>query len=333
MRTLSDKFNRVHDYLRISLTDKCNLNCRYCNPVHLHTKKLKRNEILTFDELLRLIEIFTGKLGVKKIRFTGGEPLVRKDILKFFAMLQPLKQQYGFETGLTTNGTLLEDKLSDLKKSGLDRLNISLDTLKPDRFTFITGKDNFHSVTRSIFKASELGFDPLKINMVVMKDLNDDELISFVDFVKDTPMNVRFIEYMPFGSNQWKHDGFISSDEIRSIIETKYQLIALPNGRHNVSEDFGISGHSGKVSFISSISRPFCSTCNRLRIDAKGKMKLCLFSNGENELNFKELLNIGSYTDDDICEFIDNTMQFKREAHPDVTELMNVDNNMWSIGG
>jgi molybdenum cofactor biosynthesis protein A len=333
MRTLSDKFNRVHDYLRISLTDKCNLNCRYCNPVHSHIKKLKRSEILTFDELLRLIEIFTGKLGVKKIRFTGGEPLVRKDILKFFNMLHPLKQQYGFETGLTTNGTLLEDKLSDLKKSGLDRLNISLDTLKPDRFTFITGKDNFHSVKRSIFKASELGFDPLKINMVVMKNLNDDELIDFVDFVNDTTMNVRFIEYMPFGSNQWKHDGFISSDEIRSIIETKYQLISLPNGQHHVSEDFGIAGHSGKVSFISSISRPFCSTCNRLRIDAKGKMKLCLFSNGENELNFKELLNIGSYSDDDICDFIDNTMQFKRMAHPEVAELMNVDNNMWSIGG
>jgi len=332
MGILKDKYGRVHDYLRISLTDKCNLNCLYCNPVHAHARKSKQDELLTFDELLRLIRIFTGELGFKKIRFTGGEPLVRKDALKFFKGMQPLKEKYGFETGLTTNGTLLEDKLPDLKRAGLDRLNISIDSLKSERFAFITGKNNLESVIRSIKKASEIGFNPLKINVVVMKNLNDDELIDFVDFVKDTSLNIRFIEFMPFGSNQWKQDGFISSEEIRNIIESQYPLIELPDGMHNVAHDFQIAGHRGKVSFISSISRPFCSTCNRLRIDAKGKMRLCLFSNGQNELDLKELLST-HYSDDDICEFIENTLQFKRKAHPEVGELMNANNNMWNIGG
>jgi len=246
--------------------------------------------------------------------------------------MQPLKEKYGFETGLTTNGTLLEDKLPDLKRAGLDRLNISIDSLKSERFAFITGKNNLESVIRSIKKASEIGFNPLKINVVVMKNLNDDELIDFVDFVKDTSLNIRFIEFMPFGSNQWKQDGFISSEEIRNIIESQYPLIELPDGMHNVAHDFQIAGHRGKVSFISSISRPFCSTCNRLRIDAKGKMRLCLFSNGQNELDLKELLST-HYSDDDICEFIENTLQFKRKAHPEVGELMNANNNMWNIGG
>lgn len=334
MRTLKDSFGRVHNYLRISLTDKCNLNCRYCNPTHSGIKKLKRNEILTFDELYRLIEIFTGKLGVKKIRFTGGEPLVRKDVLSFFEMIYPLKLKYGFETGITTNATLLEDKLSDLKRVGLDRLNISIDSLKPERYTFITGKNKLHSVLRSIIKASELGFHPLKINVVVMKNLNDDELIDFVDFVKDTSINVRFIEYMPFGSNHWGYDAFISSDEIKSIIETKYKLYEIPGDKHKVANDFGIDGYSGKVSFISSMSNPFCESCNRLRLDASGKMKLCLFSDGKNELDFKELLNITNYSDDDIGELINNTLKLKRKEHPDIPELKKlVNNNMWSIGG
>lgn len=334
MRTLKDNFNRVHDYLRISLTDKCNLNCRYCNPANSNSEKLSRTEILSYDELLRLINIFTGKLGIRKIRFTGGEPLVRKDILKFFEMVYPLKLKYGFEIGLTTNATLLEDKLFYLKKFGLDRLNISLDSLKPDKFKYITGKDSFDSVLRAIIKASELDFYPLKINMVVMKNLNDDEIMDFVEFAKDTTINVRFIEFMPFGNNHWKYDGFINSEEIKKIIEKKYPLIELSGIRNNVSKDYSIEGYNGKISFISSISNHFCDSCNRLRLDAKGKMKLCLFSTGENELNFKELLNTPNYSDDDISELIDYALQIKWKAHPAVEELIKFDkNNMLVIGG
>ncbi len=333
MSILKDKYDRVHDYLRISLTDKCNLNCQYCNPERSNAQKIKRSDILNFDELLRLIDIFTSQLGVKKIRFTGGEPLVRKDVIKFFEMMYPLKVKYGFETGMTTNGTLLEEKLTDLKRYGLDRLNISLDSLKPEKFQFITGKDNFHSVFRAIHKALDLGFHPLKINVVVMKNINDNEVIDFVDFVKDTPMNVRFIEFMPFGNNHWNYDSFISWNEIKNRIESKYQLLELPSGRNNVAKDFGIEGHTGKVSFISSISNHFCSTCNRLRVDAKGNMRLCLFATGENELRFKELLN-AHYSDEDICRLIDDTLQLKWKSHPDVEELLSFEqNNMLSIGG
>lgn len=333
MSVLKDKYDRVHDYLRISLTDKCNLNCQYCNPDRSHAEKLKRSDILTFDELLRLIDLFVSQLGVRKIRFTGGEPLVRKDVLKFFEMMYPLKVKYGFDTGMTTNGTLLEDKLPELKRLGLDRLNISLDSLRPERFQFITGRDSFRSVFQAIQKAHELDFHPLKINVVVMKNVNDDELIDFVDFVKDTSMNVRFIEFMPFGNNHWNYDRFISWNETKRIIETKYQLFELPAGPNNVAKDFGIVGSSGKVSFISSISSHFCATCNRLRIDARGNMRLCLFATGENELRFKELLTTG-YSDEEICRLIEDTLQLKWKSHPGVEELMSFEqNNMLSIGG
>ncbi len=334
MRVLTDGYNRVHDYLRISLTDKCNLNCLYCNPADYKVHKLKKNEILTFDELIRLINLFTGRLGFKKIRFTGGEPLARKGIPEFFKSLRALKLKHGFETGLTTNGTLLEDKLPQLKNSGFDKLNISLDSLKRERFKYITGKDKLDDVIKSIRKAVELGFSPLKINVVVLKNVNDDEILDFVEFIKDTEINVRFIEFMPFGNNRWNREFFISSGEIKDIVETKYQLKEISERMNRVAKDYTIAGHPGKVSFISAISDHFCGTCNRLRIDAQGKMKLCLFSSGENELNFKELLNDPYLSDEDICNKISYSIYGKEKSHPGVDELMKLqENNMLSVGG
>ena len=334
MHKLIDSFDRVHDYLRISLTDKCNLNCIYCNPLDYKINKLQRNQILSFDELLRLINIFAGKLGIKKIRFTGGEPLVRKDVLSFFQSVFSLKQKYGFESGLTTNGTLLEDKLVYLKNYGMDRLNISIDSLNPGKYKYITGKDNLIEVLRSIKKANELGFNPLKLNVVVMKNINDDEILDFVDFIIDSDMNVRFIEYMPFANNRWDKNDFISYNEIKNIIEEKYPLNEITSIKNLVAKDFSIKGHYGTVSFISSISNHFCGTCNRLRIDAQGKMKLCLFSSGENELNFKELLNDPNYNDDDISELIQKALLPKPQVHPDISELIKLEeNNMLGIGG
>ena len=334
MQTLIDSFNRVHDYLRISLTDKCNLNCIYCNPSEYKINKLQKNQILSFDELLRLINIFAGKLGIKKIRFTGGEPLVRKDVLNFLQSVYSLKQKYGFETGITTNGTLLEDKLESLKEYGINKLNISIDSLNPGKYKFITGKDNLIEVLRSIRKANELNYNPLKLNVVVMKNVNDDEILDFVDFIIDSYMNVRFIEYMPFGNNRWSKNEFISFDEIKNIIEEKYQLNEISRDKNLVAKDFSIKGHTGTVSFISSISNHFCGTCNRLRIDAQGKMKLCLFSSGENELNFKELLNDPNYNDDNISDLIQKALLPKPQVHPDISELIKLEeNNMLNIGG
>ena len=334
MQTLTDNFNRVHDYLRISLTDKCNLNCIYCNPAKNYITKLQRDELLSYDELLRLISIFTGKLGVKKIRFTGGEPLVRKGVINFFKNVYLLKKQFGFTTGLTTNGTLLEEILPELKELGLDKLNISLDSLKPERFKYITGKDNLDSVLKAVSKAIKLGFNPLKINVVVMKNVNDDEIINFVDFIKNTNLNVRFIEFMPFGNNKWNQNEFISYEEIKNIVETKYVLKKITGMKNLVAKDFSIEGHSGIVSFISSISNHFCSSCNRLRIDAEGRMKLCLFSNGDNELKFKEILNNSEYSDEDVCSMIERSLHFKPIVHPEIDELLKLqENNILSIGG
>ncbi len=333
MITLKDNFNRVHDYLRISLTDKCNLNCLYCNPSTSRGARLQKNAILSYDELLRLIDIFAGKLGVKKIRFTGGEPLVRKDILFFFDEVYKLKIKYGFETGLTTNGTVLEDKLESLKRSGLDRLNISLDSLRPDRFKYITGKDDIHKVIRAIDTAEELGFSPLKINVVIIKNINDDELIDFVEFIRNRKITLRFIEFMPFGNNEWKHDGFLGYQDMNDVIESKYSLNKIYGKDNDVSKDYTIDGFEGRIGFISSISDHFCGSCNRLRIDARGRMKLCLFSSGKNELDFKYMLNSG-FTDDMISKEVDSKLKFKPEYHPAVEELIQMEENeMLSIGG
>ena len=334
MIELTDKYNRVHNYLRLSLTDRCNLNCIYCNPADFQLIKTPRADILNFDEILRIIKIFTGSLGFNKIRFTGGEPFVRKGILNLFEEVSKLKSVHNFDVGITTNGTLLEDKLASLKKYGVDKLNISLDSLKAEKFKFITGKDNFESTMRSINKAIELGFNPLKINVVALKNINDNEIIDFVDFAVDKNLNIRFIEFMPFGNNSWSEDAFISYEEMRNRVEEKYCLEEISSNDGKVAKDFNITDHPGSVSFISSISDDFCGACNRLRITAKGEMKLCLFSTGENEINFKQLLSDGKYSDEEICKIIDNALQFKQEKHPEPEELAALEeNNMLILGG
>ncbi len=241
MKILKDKFNRVHDYLRISLTDKCNLNCLYCNPANSNYKHLLKSELLTYDELIKLVKIFVQELGIKKIRFTGGEPLVRKDVSKFFAQISNLKQKYDFEAALTTNGTLLKEYLIKFKMFGIDRLNVSLDTLNKHKFKLITGHDSFSATMEAIIAAEQLNFLPLKINSVIMKGINDDEILDFVEFIKDKKMNIRFIEFMPFQDNHWDEKFFISSTEIKSVIEKKYELKELLNKKAYVAKDYEIS--------------------------------------------------------------------------------------------
>ena len=334
MIALKDRHNRVHNYLRISLTDRCNLRCLYCNPDDFQLINYPQADILNFDEILRIIKIFTGSLGFKKIRFTGGEPFVRKGILHLFEEVDKLKTIYNFDVGITTNGTLLEDKIESLKNFGVDKLNISLDSLNADKFKFITGKDNYEYTMSAIYKAIDLGFNPLKINVVVLKNINDNEIIDFVDFAVDKNLNIRFIEFMPFGNNSWSEDAFISFEEMKNRVEEKYILEVIPSNNGKVAKDFNITDHRGSVSFISSISDDFCSTCNRLRITAKGEMKLCLFSTGENEINFKQLLTHNKYSDEEICEIIYEALQIKQEKHPEPEELSALEeNNMLTLGG
>jgi cyclic pyranopterin phosphate synthase len=334
MIELKDRYNRAHNYLRISLTDRCNLKCLYCNPDDFQLLNSRRADILNFDEILRTIKIFTGSFSFNKIRFTGGEPFVRKGILHLFEEVDKLKSIYNFDVGITTNGTLLEDKIDSLKKYGVDKLNISLDSLIADKFKFITGKDNFESTFRTIYRAKDLGFNRLKINVVVLKNINDNEIVDFVDFAVEKNLNIRFIEFMPFGNNSWSEDTFLSYKEMKNRVEEKYTLEEIPSIIGKVAKDFNIIDHPGSVSFISSLSDDFCGTCNRLRITATGKMKLCLFSTGENEINFKELLTEGKYSDEEICEIIKDALQFKQEKHPEPEELAALEeNNMLTLGG
>ncbi|MFA3781642.1 GTP 3',8-cyclase MoaA [Melioribacteraceae bacterium 4301-Me] len=330
--TLIDNYNRIHDYVRISLIDKCNLNCIYCNPSNTFTRFETNKSILSYEELYRLIKILVRDLEIKKIRFTGGEPLIRKDVMKFFQMISSLKHQYGFEIGITTNGTHLLDKLESLRKFGVDLLNISLDTLNKTKFIAITGKDYFDETLSAIQKSISLDFKSVKVNVVVIKNINDSELNDFIEYFKSYPITIRFIEYMPFSGNQWDNSKFFSWDKMKTRIEEKYSLTEIESDR-KVSKDFFVNGEQLKIGFISSISDHFCDKCNRLRITATGKIKNCLFSN-HSEMSLKPLLADGSISDDEIVKFIQSSLQSKWMKHPSTDELATLNkNNMMSIGG
>jgi molybdenum cofactor biosynthesis protein A len=328
---LKDNFNRIHDYVRISLIDKCNLNCIYCNPVNSNKHYFHNSELLTAEDIIRLSIILVKNLEVKKIRFTGGEPLLRKDIIPMLKNISELKKDYPLTLGITTNGTELHEKLEELKASGIDNLNISLDSLREQKFIAITGKNCFHQILAAIHRAEKLHFRKVKVNAVVIKNLNDDELIDFVDYFKDSDIELRFIEFMPFGNNDWEKNGFISADEMKEIIQTKYQLIRS-NDENKIAENYFVSGHSLIIGFISSISNHFCDSCNRLRITAAGRIKLCLFS--PEGISLKEYLSNPSIPDELIAKIISNTLSKKLEKHPEVEELIKLHhNNMLSIGG
>ncbi len=330
---LIDKYNRKHDYLRISLTDRCNFNCIYCNPKNHILHSHKKINLLTFEELERLIKLFAEKLGFKKIRFTGGEPLIRKELFDFFERVYRLKKYYGLKLGITTNGSLLNGKTNKLKQLGFDNVNISLDSLDKNNFKLITGKDGLDSVLNSIKESEQAGFKKVKVNVVVIKGINDNEIIDFVDYFKDRDVNLRFIEFMPFGSNDWQRNGFVNYREIKSIVESKNELLHLKNKKNAVAKDYQIVNHLGKVSFISSISESFCSSCNRVRISADGTFRVCLFSQGEKVINFKELFR-RKIADAEIVELLEKAILLKWEKHPEPEKLVNtIENNMMTIGG
>jgi len=329
---LIDPFNRIHDYVRISLIDKCNLNCIYCNPVNSNKHFYRNNELLTDDEIIRLINILVRNLGVKKIRFTGGEPLIRKDILHILRNISELKKDFPLSLGITTNGTELEKNLHSLYDCGIDYLNISLDTLQPQRFIAITGKSLFEQTLQSIYLAEKMNFKKVKVNAVIINKINDDELIEFVEYFKNLDVELRFIEFMPFGSNEWQKDGFVSAEEMKNKIQTAFKLVKLEDD-NRIADNYAVAGYKCKVGFISSISNHFCDSCNRLRITATGKIKLCLFSS-EERTSLKYYLANSNISDEEIAERISQSLQFKQEKHPELEELLKLDNNnMLSIGG
>jgi cyclic pyranopterin phosphate synthase len=327
MSLLVDRFGRAHTYLRVSVTDRCNLRCRYCMPPEGIPLKPKQ-EILSLEEIVRLCAVFV-KLGITKVRITGGEPLVRQGIDKLFAQLKPMA---GIETlALTTNAVLLGDRVELLKTCGLDAINISLDSLRPDRFQEITLRPQFHSVMGAIEKVLAVGFSSIKLNVVVMAGRNDDEVLDFVDFVKETPINVRFIEFMPFPDNAWQVDGVVSYAQMKQCIESRFELVPLPGQKGDVAKDFSLKGYTGTVSFISSMTESFCSTCTRLRLTSDGCLKTCLFY--APEISLRDALRAGA-SDAELAKMILDTVLEKPEAHPPMEELALMANrSMVEIGG
>lgn len=332
MKTLKDGFGRIHDYARISLIDRCNLNCIYCNPSGSGKNYAGKHNLLSAKEIIKLSEILTAKLGIRKIRLTGGEPLIRKDLPEILEGLKTLKDKHHFITGITTNGTGLGRNLPLLKKCGTDLLNISLDTLKPERFLKITGKPLFDVTMDSILKSFEYGFRKIKINTVIMKGINDDEPGSFIEFFSGMDVNIRFIEYMPFMDNGWNNGAFMNSSEMKDILGRDFTLLKTDN-ISNIAEDYKIQGAKCTVSFISPVSSHFCGSCNRLRITADGKIKSCLFS-GNSPHSIKNMLADNNSDTDGICRYIEDLLSAKNYKHAEIHELTTLSkNNMLSIGG
>jgi cyclic pyranopterin phosphate synthase len=274
---LIDSFDRVHNYLRISLTDNCNLRCFYCMPEENY-EFTPASRLMQADELEHLAKIFVEN-GVRKIRLTGGEPLVRKDAAEIISRLSRLP----VELTLTTNATRLHDFAGVLEEAKIKSINVSLDTLDADKFNIITRRDGFRKVMDNIHLMLSRNIH-VKVNVVVMKGLNDNEIIDFITWTKDLPVQVRFIEFMPFDGNRWTSNQVFTWHDILRKIEKKYTPVRLHDGVHDTDKKYRIEGHKGSFSVISTMSSPFCSGCNRMRLTADGKMKNCLFSDKETDL-------------------------------------------------
>lgn len=274
---IEDSFGRVHDYLRISLTDNCNFRCFYCMPEEDYDFT-PASRLMQTDEIIQLAKIFVEQ-GVKKIRLTGGEPLVRKDAADIISALGKLP----VELVITTNGTRLNEMIDVLKEANIKTVNISLDTLQAEKFMLITRRDVFHQVRSNIELLLQHKIT-VKINVVVMKGLNDNEILDFIAWTKYHPIQVRFIEFMPFSGNKWTSNKMFSLEEILAVISEKYTLFPVDPAPHDTAKSFMIPGHEGSFAVISTMTSPFCSTCNRMRLTADGKLKNCLFSAGETDL-------------------------------------------------
>ncbi|MBK6730127.1 MAG: GTP 3',8-cyclase MoaA [Bacteroidetes bacterium] len=275
---LTDKFNRTHDYLRISLTDKCNLRCSYCNPVDLPKGYFAGAPRMTADEIDQIVSVFV-KEGVKKIRLTGGEPLVRKDVKEIIERLA----KYPVELAISTNGVLVDKYIDIFKSAGIKSVNVSLDSVKREKFFAITKRDEFNHVVDNIHLLLQHNFH-VKINVVVMKGVNENELNSFILWTKDFPLHVRFIEFMPFTGNDWSSEKVFSYHDMLDIIATKYDFQKLPDAKNDTTKKYFVPNYKGTFAFISTMSDPFCNGCNRMRLTTDGKMKNCLFSKTETDI-------------------------------------------------
>ncbi|GAA1944110.1 GTP 3',8-cyclase MoaA [Kitasatospora viridis] len=296
---LTDRFGRVHTDLRVSLTDRCNLRCTYCMPAE-GLNWLPRAEVLTDDEIVRLVRIAVRRLGITSVRLTGGEPLLRRGLPELVGRLAAL----GPELSLTTNGIGLARTAVALREAGLRRVNVSLDTLRRDRYQELTRRDRIDDVFAGLAAARAAGLEPVKVNAVPVRGVNEDEVVDLVEFCAAHGYRMRFIESMPLDAQgAWDRSAMITADELLAVLGARWELVPLepapaPGGGRPPAEEFRIAGTSTVIGVIASVTRPFCGTCDRVRLTADGQLRNCLFATEESDL--RALLRSGA--DDDAIE-------------------------------
>lgn len=323
--------NRTINYLRISITDRCNFKCQYCMP-YAHFEALGHDQILKYEEILKITRLACD-LGITKARITGGEPFIRKGIFPFLEQLSAIETLK--DISITTNGALLtREKIKALIKLGITRLNFSLDTLDPVKFKEITGRDDFKVVWKTILSAHESGISPVKINAVILKGINDDEIEAIAALTLKYPFHIRFIEYMPMGEVTFKDQDQILSDEIKKRIESRLGTLQPVKQMTNdgPAKKFTIQGAKGIIGFITPVSSHFCSDCNRLRLTSRGTLRPCLLNNYEKDI-LGPLRNHAS--DEQLKKIIVSTLSKKPDSHglQDRTAKDIPISHMTSIGG
>jgi GTP 3',8-cyclase len=309
---LNDAYHRPIKDLRISVTDRCNFRCLYCMPEDEY-EWINKKEILTFEEITRLARLFV-RLGVDEIRLTGGEPLVRRNLERLIGQLSALEGLR--DVCLTTNGSLLAEKAEALHNAGLTRINVSIDTLDAEKFKRITKRGDLNKVLEGLFVAKQCGLHPIKINAVIERGVNEDDILELVEFSRENGFAIRFIEYMDVGNaNNWTTEKLVPKKEIIEIVNARYPLREV--GRQDGSApsvDYEFVDGRGEIGVIASITEPFCSACNRGRLTADGKLVTCLFSQVGHDL--KALLRTG-VADEQILEFISGIWQKRKDRYSD----------------
>ncbi|MEQ8210588.1 MAG: GTP 3',8-cyclase MoaA [Lacipirellulaceae bacterium] len=308
---LVDNFGRIHTNLRLSVTDRCNIRCFYCMPAE-NVQFKPREELLTFEEIVRFVQAVV-PLGINKLRITGGEPLVRRDLDQLIGQLKRLDGLQ--DIALTTNGILLAEQAQSLKDSGLDRLNISLDSLDEEVFQQITRRTGSDAVLEGIAAAQKVGFEKIRLNAIAIRGLTEQEIVPLGRFAFERGLELRFIEFMPLDADgAWEQADVLTGEEIRNTLEAEFGQLE-PTSRLDPSQpaiDYQLTSGTGRVGFINPVSQPFCGSCNRLRLTAEGKVRNCLFSH--EEWDARELLR-GKATDQELQHVVRSAVDAKARAH------------------
>ncbi|MFO0934926.1 MAG: GTP 3',8-cyclase MoaA [Gemmataceae bacterium] len=326
---LLDGFGRVHNNLRISVTDRCNLRCTYCMPEEVTF--LDRSELLTFEEIAAFVRAVT-PLGIDKVRLTGGEPLMRKNLAGLVAQLSAIPELH--DIGLTTNGLLLASQAQSLYDAGLRRLNVSLDTLDPGRFRELSRREGLNDTLAGLEAAKKAGFGPIKINAVAIRGFIEQDAVPLARYCRENGFELRFIEYMPIGAESWERAKCFFAHEIMDLLEAGIAPLS-PAGHFDPSApamDFEYADGSGRVGFIASVSRPFCRSCNRIRLTADGKLRNCLFA--LDEVDVKTLLRTLPCDEEHLRNVVRENVALKWEGHEiNTAKFVKPGRTMHAIGG